>query len=94
MNLKPRTLAVACAACFAAVLVLADNPPANGSPSFDLLSLLNTKVITASKFSEKLSAAPGIMSVITRDELRRFGGMMLREILRLVSTYCGKLAVQ
>ena len=43
MNLKPRTLAVACAACFAAVPALADSPPANDSPSFDLLSLLNTK---------------------------------------------------
>ena len=50
----------------------------------DLESLLNTKVTTASKFAEKQSQAPGMMSVVTRDELKRFGGLSLREILERV----------
>jgi len=49
--------------------------------SMDLESLLNLKVTTASKFPEKLSDAPGVMSVVTQDELQRFGGLTLGEIL-------------
>ena len=50
----------------------------------DLDSLLNVKVTTASKFSEKLSDAPGVMSVIGPEELRRFGDLTLREVLERV----------
>jgi outer membrane receptor for ferrienterochelin and colicin len=53
--------------------------------SMDLDSLFSTKVTTASKFSEKLSDAPGVMSVVTKDELRRFGGMTLVELLERVA---------
>lgn len=49
--------------------------------SLDLESLLNSTVTTASKFSEKVSDAPGVMMVVTQDELRRFGGLTLSEIL-------------
>ena len=49
--------------------------------SLDLEQLMNLKVTTASLFSDKLSEAPGIMSVVTGDELRRFGGLTLGEIL-------------
>jgi outer membrane receptor for ferrienterochelin and colicins len=52
--------------------------------SLDLESLFNTKVITASKFSENLADAPGVISVISQDELRRFGGMTLQEVLERV----------
>ncbi len=52
--------------------------------SLDLESLLNTKVITASKFSENLADAPGVITVISQDELRRFGGMTLQEVLERV----------
>jgi outer membrane receptor for ferrienterochelin and colicin len=52
--------------------------------SLDLESLLNTKVITASKFSENLADAPGVISVISQDELRRFGGATLQEVLERV----------
>ncbi len=78
-----------------------DGPPPTGQSTgssqddpatLDLRSLLNTEVITASKFSEKLSDAPGVMSVVTRDELRRFGGMTLREILERVPGLTGSTA--
>ena len=53
--------------------------------SMDLESLLNIRVTTASKFSEKLSDAPSVISVVTKDELRRFGGITLLEILERVA---------
>jgi outer membrane receptor for ferrienterochelin and colicins len=52
--------------------------------SLDLESLLNIKVITASRFSETQSEAPGVISVVSRDELNRFGGNTLREVLERV----------
>lgn len=51
----------------------------------DLDSLFNTKVTTASKFSEKLSDAAGVVSVVTQDELLRFGGTTLLEVLERVA---------
>ena len=61
-------------------------PHESGSASADLASmdleqLMDVKVTTASLFSDKLSQAPGIMSVVTRDELSRFGGLTLGEVL-------------
>lgn len=46
--------------------------------------LLNMEVTTASKSAEKLSDAPGVISVVTKDELERFGGTTLRDILERV----------
>ena len=37
--------------------------------------------MTASKFAESISDAPGVMSVISHDELQRWGGVTLAEIL-------------
>ncbi len=50
-----------------------------------LESLLQTKVVTASRFAEDLTDAPGVMSVVTRAEIDRYGGLTLREILNRVS---------
>ena len=50
----------------------------------DVEQLLNLDVTTASRFTDKLANAPGIMSVVTGDELRRFGGVTLGEILQRV----------
>jgi outer membrane receptor protein involved in Fe transport len=55
----------------------------------DLEQLMNLKVTTASLFSDKLSQAPSIMSVVTSDELRRFGGLTLNEILQTVPGMTG-----
>jgi outer membrane receptor for ferrienterochelin and colicins len=49
-----------------------------------LEDLLNMDVTTASKSAEKLSDAPGIISVVTNDELQRFGGTTLRDVLERV----------
>jgi len=90
------------AVCAALLLFLADcafsqatAPPAPPAvPSADLTSmdlehLMDLKVTTASLFSDTLSQAPSIMSVVTSDELRRFGGATLNEILQTVPGLTG-----
>jgi outer membrane receptor protein involved in Fe transport len=57
--------------------------------SMDIEALMNLDVTTASRFADKLSDAPSIMSVVTSDELRRFGGMTLGEILQRVTGLTG-----
>lgn len=51
--------------------------------------LLNMDVTTASKSEEKQSDAPGILSVLSKDELNRFGGTTLRDILERVPGLIG-----
>ena len=51
---------------------------------FSLEDLLNMDVTTASKSAEKQSDAPGIITVLTNDELKRFGGTTLTDILNRV----------
>ncbi|MBN1823736.1 MAG: TonB-dependent receptor [Endomicrobiales bacterium] len=46
-------------------------------------------VVTASKVSEKLSDAPGVVSVITADEMKRFGGTTLFDVLQRVPSLVG-----
>src|SRR3989441_9020587 len=73
-------------------LLLAGDQSPSTAPDLSALgieSLLNIKVITASKFAEKLADAPGVMSVVTRDELQRFGGVTLKEILERVAGLSG-----
>jgi outer membrane receptor for ferrienterochelin and colicins len=55
----------------------------------DLEGLLNTRIITASRFSEPESDAPGVISVVSRDEMRRFGGTTLRDVLDRVPGLTG-----
>lgn len=50
----------------------------------ELEDLLNTKIAVASKKAEKLSDAPAMISVITKDEIKRFGGTTLADILNRV----------
>ena len=58
----------------------------------DLEALLNTRIITASRFSEQESDAPGIIYVVSRDEMRRFGGTTLRDVLNRVPGLTGTTA--
>jgi outer membrane receptor for ferrienterochelin and colicins len=46
--------------------------------------LMNIKVTTTSKTEEKLSEAAGVISVITRDEMERFGARTLKDVLMRV----------
>jgi outer membrane receptor for ferrienterochelin and colicin len=90
-----------CPAIGAAVALIAvsglaqQSDPTSASPSvsdlmsMDLDALMNLDVTTASRFADKLSEAPSIMSVVTSDELRRFGGLTLNEILQTVPGLTG-----
>ena len=49
-----------------------------------LEDLLNLEITTASKNAEKLSDAAGVISVITRDDINRFGGLTLRDLLERI----------
>jgi outer membrane receptor for ferrienterochelin and colicins len=49
-------------------------------------------VTTASKFAEDLADAPGVMTVVTRDEIRRFGAITLGEVLDRVPGLTGTSA--
>jgi len=55
----------------------------------DLLVMEIPTVVTASKVSEKLSDAPGVISVLTKDELERFGGTTLKDILEQIPGLIG-----
>lgn len=86
-RLWPAALFALCLSMPAAAQMASQTQPSAGGPdlaALDLESLLNTKVITASKFSENLADAPGILSVISGDDLHRFGGMTLQEVLERV----------
>ncbi|MBN2028913.1 TonB-dependent receptor [bacterium] len=63
--------------------------PAMAQETEDLMEmsledLLNMEVTTVSKFAEKLFNAPGVITVVTKDELDRFGGTTLKDILERI----------
>jgi outer membrane receptor for ferrienterochelin and colicins len=54
-----------------------------------LEELMNIQVTVASKQSEKISDAAGVISVITKEEMEAFGGITLRDILERVPSLIG-----
>ena len=66
--------------------VSSEGTTARGADASDLSleELLNVDVTTVSKFAEKQSDAPGIITVLSADDLKRFGGTTLRDILNRV----------
>lgn len=85
------------AACFcaAAVLVAVDWPvPAAADPrqllDLSLTELSQIKIDTvfaASKFTEKVTEAPSSVSIVTGDQIQRFGYRTLGEIIRSVRSF-------
>ncbi len=57
--------------------------------TMSLEDLLNMEVITVSKSSEKLSDAPGVISVVSKQEIQMFGGTTLKDILERVPGLIG-----
>jgi outer membrane receptor for ferrienterochelin and colicins len=53
------------------------------------LLFMHISVVTASKTEEKLSDAPGVITVVTEDELERFAGTTLKDILERVPGLIG-----
>jgi outer membrane receptor for ferrienterochelin and colicins len=52
--------------------------------ALSLEELMNIDITVASKKAEKISDAAGVISVITNEELERFGGVTLRDVLERV----------
>ncbi len=66
-----------------ATIALVTTPTRAGDLSLD--ELLNLEVTTASKKAEKLSDAPGVISVVTADEIERYGARNLYDVLDFVT---------
>ncbi len=81
--MKVKLLIVFCFALFATT-IFAQEQKTEQLAEMSLEDLLNMDVSTASKSDEKQSDAPGILSVLSKDELERFGGTTLRDILERV----------
>ncbi len=60
-----------------------------GGTDMSLEDLVNIKVKIASKSEESISDAPGVISVITQDQLKRFGGTTLGDVLKRVPSFLG-----
>lgn len=80
----PRRAALAAALAGMARLALAEPEHPHDLNALPIEQLLNLDIITASKFPQKISEAPSSVSVITADDIRRFGYRSLADILRSV----------
>ncbi|MBN1604917.1 MAG: TonB-dependent receptor [Chitinispirillaceae bacterium] len=60
-----------------------------GGTDMSLEDLVNVKISIASKTEENISDAPGVVSVITQDQLKRFGGTTLGDVLKRVPGFLG-----
>lgn len=56
-------------------------PESEGPDDLDLVKLLNVEVSTASKTSESIEDAPAVITVVTREEIRRWGYQSVAEVL-------------
>ena len=90
---RPRVPVAAC--CAASLLALFEPSPARAEPEARILNLsleeLGTikidTVFAASKFSEKVTDAPSSVTIVTRDEITRFGYRTLSDIVRAVRSF-------
>ncbi|ATQ78368.1 TonB-dependent receptor [Massilia violaceinigra] len=83
--LRPALAAVfATALASTAPLAVAEPDHHQDLNALPIEQLLNLEIITASKFAQKISEAPSSVSVITAEDIRRFGYRSLADILRSV----------
>lgn len=75
---------------FALLLSLSAWSSSSNAGGRDLLDmsldeLMNVKVVTAGRQSQKISEAPAAMSVVTADDIRQLGAVSVSEALRMVT---------
>jgi outer membrane receptor for ferrienterochelin and colicins len=82
--MKPRTLSslALLVVAFASSAVRAEEKEADGLSDLDLVRLLNVEVSTATKTSESLEEAPAVITVVTREDIRRWGYQTVAEVLQ------------
>jgi outer membrane receptor protein involved in Fe transport len=51
--------------------------------NLSLEELLNTEVVLPAKFSQKMSEAPSVISIITKDHIRQYGWLSMNNILSM-----------
>ncbi|MEW6515321.1 MAG: TonB-dependent receptor [candidate division FCPU426 bacterium] len=64
---------------------LAEEPAATGelaAPITELMLFEMPSVVTASKKAESIDKAPGVITVITAEEIKKFGGLTLYDVLQ------------
>jgi len=91
----PRLLALCFAAAFSALIGRASAQDAAAAPATDpaelsLEELVNVRVdsvFAASKYEQKVTEAPASVSIVTADEIRKFGYRSLADILRSIRGY-------
>lgn len=86
MNKRLSRVVVAGGMMVSASLALAAGPVAGGE--LELLSqpleqLLTHRVITASRREEEIRDAPGVISIVTREQIRRYGARDLADVIEL-----------
>lgn len=62
-------------------VVRAENEETTAVDDLDLVKLLNVEVSTATKTAETVEEAPAIITVVTRDDIERWGYQSVREVL-------------
>jgi outer membrane receptor for ferrienterochelin and colicins len=62
--------------------VRAEEKEADALSDLDLVRLLNVEVSTATKTSETLEEAPAVITVVTREDIRRWGYQTVAEVLQ------------
>ena len=61
--------------------LLADGEKGNGELDLELEELINVEITVASKKTENVNNASGVITVISHDEIRRSGAVTLKELL-------------
>jgi iron complex outermembrane receptor protein len=83
MRLRPAVLLFPCLALLVGSPVNAETPSkSEATDELDLVKLLNVEVSTATKTSESLDDAPAVITVITRDDIQRWGYQSVAEVLQ------------
>src|SRR5687768_4921423 len=59
----------------------AEEPEGEAISDLDLVKLLNVEVSTASKTSESVDDAPAVITVVTREDIQRWGYQSVAEVL-------------
>lgn len=79
-----RPVAIALSAALLPLLAPATVTAADDLTNLSIDQLLDINVVTASKFAQKLSEAPSAVSVVTAEDIERFGYRTLADVLRSV----------
>jgi outer membrane cobalamin receptor len=89
------------ASCALGIVLCADRvaasepgPPAKKLEELTLVELMNVKVQTPTKTPQPLRESPGVVTVITREEIRRSGARELMDVLHLVPGFAFGVDVQ